>query len=739
MKHFHIALLVVCALPINDITANDIEEIVVKSSFIDQTLNEIENPLHVLDGEAVSGGSTSSLGESLDGLLGVLSTDYGSAVGQPVIRGMSGNRVKVLNNGRIVRDVSGLGADHINDVDLNDIQQIEVARGPSSLLFSNGSIGGIINIVDNTIAREDVEASRLVLGLETQSVNDGDAHEFSYQNNIAGLNLSLAYKDSQFGDYEIPDGAIHHDDEGHHDEDEEDHDEGEHEDELSFLPNTDFGSTSTRVGLSKTGDWGYFGLSAQNVESLYGIPFHREGHADHDEEENDGERIFSTTESNVINLEGSYKFNNSWLSKVDYFFRDSDYSLIEQHAEEQHEEQGHEEEGHEEEDHEEEEHAEHHAEGPTLFKNDAVEYGAIFDLTNGAFSQKVVLNFVDEDVSITGHEAFMNPTNNKESSLGYYFSSEIDLFHLDFGIRHDRIARNGSISHDEHDEGEEAHDGADDHHDEHEQEVEMFNRDINNTSFALTLSREINEYLDVNLGLTRFQRAPSAVELFINGPHLASGRFEVGNTGLKSETSNNIDLTFNYQNDGLFAVVTLFKNDVDNYIYLQDESDADHVGEDHDDHEGLVLANYLQQDARLRGYEFEIGQVLELANASITLSFGRDDVSGEFSDGSNIARMVPARNIYRFAYAGKDLDMELQLKDVEGQGDVADGEEVTDGYNMLNLLVKKSFNFNGSDSLSVSLFANNLLNEVARNHSSFVKDEVPLPGRNLGVKFRVKF
>ena len=118
MKNYHVALMIMSALVINNIIADEIEEIIVTSSYIDQTLTEIENPLHVLSGDDVSSMPTQSLGELIDNLVGVSSTDYGSGVGQPIIRGMSGNRVKILNNGMVVRDVSGLGADHINDIDL---------------------------------------------------------------------------------------------------------------------------------------------------------------------------------------------------------------------------------------------------------------------------------------------------------------------------------------------------------------------------------------------------------------------------------------------------------------------------------------------------------------------------------------------------------------------------------------------------------------------------------------------
>jgi iron complex outermembrane receptor protein len=104
--------------------ANEIEEVVITSSLIDRTLSDLENPLHVVSGDDISATASQSLGESLDGLLGVSSADYGSGVGQPFIRGMSGSRVKILNNGMVVRDVAGIGADHVNDVDLNNMVQL---------------------------------------------------------------------------------------------------------------------------------------------------------------------------------------------------------------------------------------------------------------------------------------------------------------------------------------------------------------------------------------------------------------------------------------------------------------------------------------------------------------------------------------------------------------------------------------------------------------------------------------
>ena len=180
MKKLLSTLIILSAIHTNEIASQDVEEvIVVTSALIDEI--EITNPLYVIDGDDVINDATTSLGDAIDSYLGVSIADYGAAVGQPIIRGMSGPRVKILKNGMVNRDVSGLGVDHLNDVDLNDISQIEIVKGPSSLLYANGTIGGIINVVDNTITSKDFEKPELNVGYETQSVNDGSSEIINCQ------------------------------------------------------------------------------------------------------------------------------------------------------------------------------------------------------------------------------------------------------------------------------------------------------------------------------------------------------------------------------------------------------------------------------------------------------------------------------------------------------------------------------------------------------------------------------
>ena len=729
MKNYYLALMVSALLTLN-IYADDVEEVVVTSALTSQSASDLKDPLHVVDGDDVASGGIQSLGETVDELLGVHAADFGAAVGQPVVRGMSGSRVRVLENGVVVRDVAALGPDHINDVNLLNTQQIEVVKGPSSLLYANGGAGGVINVVDNSIATTDFTKRTISVGAETQSVNNGEAKNFSYENNVSGFNVTFAASDSLFENYELPGGALYP--EEHHDEDHSDSEGDEEHDEasLKFLENSDVENTYTKFGVSRTGDWGYVGFSYSDNEGVMGVPFHVEAHGEHDDDhaesedehdEHEGERIFSQIDSNKFDIKGSFNTNGySLVNKVDFSFRDSSYSHLEGHAEE---------EGHDE-DHSESEEDGHGHEEPTLFETDATEFGLIFDVGSDDVTRKVVVNIAEQDSSIIGEEAFMQPVSTEETTMGYFVARDFGSYRLDYGFRYDDISRSGSVAH--HDE---------DHAEDEEGELEYYNQNLNTLSYALNFDQDFSENLSVNLGLSSFERAPDVVELFMNGPHLATGRFEMGNPNLDTETSNNVDITFNYQKDNMYATFAYYQNSVSNYIYLKDEEhDEDHHdSEGEEEHGGLMHAEFVQEDASLEGYEFEVGSTHQLANGTLDLSFGRDVVEGTLDAGGFIPRMAPSRNFYSASYSESDYTFSAVLKDVADHDNVAEeNETMTEGYKMLNLKLVKDYQI-GKANLRVAAFANNALDQVARNSTSFVKDAVPLPGRNVGLSIRLTY
>jgi iron complex outermembrane receptor protein len=312
---------------------------------------------------------------------------------------------------------------------------------------------------------------------------------------------------------------------------------------------------------------------------------------------------------------------------------------------------------------------------------------------------------------------------------------------LDLGIRHDRVNRRGTVAHQEEEEHHDEDEDHDEDHDEHE--VEAYDIDRNETSLALSLGSVINENTSFNFGLASVKRAPSAVELFMNGEHLSTGRFEVGDASLKSETSNNIDFTLDYENNGVFASATIFRNNIDDYIYLRDETEAEHEMHEEDDHEGhggLILSNYMQKDAEFNGYEFEIGRSLNFNDGSMTFSYGMDYVNAKFKDGTYVPRINPRRHIFTLTYAKDETSASMTFRNVTSQSKLSLNETPTESYKMVDLKLSQRIPiFNSDGEMLVTLFAKNLLDEVARNHSSFVKDEVPLPGRNIGLRFNMKF
>jgi iron complex outermembrane receptor protein len=460
----------------------------------------------------------------------------------------------------------------------------------------------------------------------------------------------------------------------------------------------------------------------------------------------EGERIFSTTESKVWTVEGRYDLTDRILNSLGYHFRDSDYTLTEQHAEE---EDG--------DDHEGEDH--HGEEGPTVFSNQSKEMGLKLNFDSQKASHRIVLNVAEEKISIIGEEAFINPNKSKEMTAGYYFSREWPgLFHLDFGARFDNISRSGSVAHhddDHHDEDgdhdgdhDDDHDGDhdddhddahdDDHdedgdHDDDEKVLEQFDLDFETTSFAGTISKSFGDHLELSVGFAKVERSPSTVELFINGPHLAAQRFEVGSTALKPEDSRNAELSFAYDSGSVFWDFTVFNNQIADYIYLRDETDAEHEEDGDHDHGSLTLGNYVQTDATFKGYEAQIGTVIAFDSGQIRLKLGRDQTRATLDRGGYAPRIPAARDLFEVYGDFARFNAVISYQRIHEQNRTSESELPTRGYNMLNLSVSAPLTL-GPVTLDTTIFARNVLDDIARRHTSFVKEEAPLPGRNVGIK-----
>ena len=768
MARYALPVVALIIAPLAFSQESTLEEVVITSSFTHQVQGQNESSVAVIPGTDITENFTQSLGEHLTTIAGVSSNNFGPAVGQPVIRGLSNNRVKVLQNNLVVRDVAGIGPDHPIDLDLGNIEQVEIVRGAAALLHSNGASGGIINVVDNTIAKSDIEEPLFTLSAEQQTGNEGEGFSTAFKRNIGGFNVSYSFTGFDAQDYEVPNGAVLHEGEEHddHDEDHDDHDEDhddhdeDHEEDMGTLANSDFETKAHRFGISKTGEWGFLGASYQDISYTYGIPFHGE-HADHDEEghgedhdddhegeehdddhegeehhdEHEGERIVSQTDSEVFTIEGLLNVNNALLNSVQFSIRDTDYTLFEQHAEGEHE-------GEHEDEHE------GHSEEPTFFTNDSTEVQMIFNLGSAENPRRVVVNQVSEKVAVLGEEAFMEPVKSTETTIGAFGGFDVSGFDIDVGIRYDDIERKGTIRemHEEEEHEEEEHD-EEEHHDEHEGfELEPFTFKDQSVSGVITIGRNLTDSLSGSVNLGFVTRTPSAMELFMNGEHLAVARYEVGDANLKPEESNNIDFNLFYNDETWFASASIYRNTIDNYIYLRDESEEEHEEHEeeghegeHEEHGGLLLAEYMQADAAFSGYEIEIGRRFNIAGGELEVRLHRDQVKADFSAGGNVPRITPSRNVFAMDYSRGMTRAMVEVQDVGSQNAISSFETPTADFRLVNGRLSHSIDVGDGAMLTISAFGRNLTNEIARSHTSFVKDEVPLAGRNIGIKASLSF
>ncbi len=271
MKYFpkhYLAVMISAACPsfftsdvIADTASNEkaIEEIVVTTSPFSKSAETVNHPVNILGGNALRNAAAATLGETLDGQLGVSSASFGPGVGMPIIRGQSDNRVKVMQDSVGAMDASAASPDHAITIEPLLASKIEVLRGPAALRYGSGAIGGVVNVLDNRIPNTLPEKISGAAELRNASVNNESV-------GVANLNAALGkfafHLDGikrESSDTEIP---------GFAQKDTED---------LAvttkdYIANTSAEATSGTLGASYVGDKGFVGMSLNKLDNNYGVP-----------------------------------------------------------------------------------------------------------------------------------------------------------------------------------------------------------------------------------------------------------------------------------------------------------------------------------------------------------------------------------------------------------------------------------------------------------------------------------
>lgn len=642
---------------------------------------ELAPAISVLSGRELGLKREGTLGETVAGLPGVSSSYFGPNASRPIIRGLDGDRVRLLEDGIGATDASSLSYDHATTVEPLLIDRVEVMRGPAALMYGGNAIGGVVNSIDHRIPTESPQgiSGRAEVRLGGAAEEAGGAAMVDVGNDSFALHVDAFSRDTN--NLKIPGAAV-----SDRLRAQVDVGEAEVSDALleanGTLPNSAAVTNGGAVGASWLGEQGYLGISWGHYHTLYGTVAEPE--------------VTIDMKSDRFDIAGELRQPMPGIGNIKGKLRSTDY-----------------------------EHTELDAGAPaTVFSNKGWE--ARFDATHdklGGLTGAFGLQASNNDFSALGDEAFV-PSTNTTSIAGFVFEEAVlGPLRLSAGGRFE----NNEVS----SEGGDRWGAAD-------------TRSFNLLSGALGAVWTLAPGWALAANLAHSDRAPTFYELFADGPHAATGAYEVGNRDFDNEDSNAVDLFLRYKASGLSASVGGFYTRFGNYIGLLPSGQlrgADGAyNPDPAVDEVLPEYVYTQVPAEFTGLEAEANVLLsEGAAGRFDLALRADMVRAKRTDtGEWLPRIAPGR-------VGATLDWErgiwgaqLQWQYVAEQTRTAPNELPTDAYNLIHAAVSARIK---TDRVTWDawLKGNNLTNAEARNHASFLKDVSPMAGRGVLAGLRASF
>lgn len=674
---------------------------------------ESAQPVNVLSGDTLRERQASTLGETLKNEVGVHSNYYGPVASSPIIRGLEGPRVLITQNGLDAGDASRVGPDHAVSTEASTARQIEILRGPATLFYGSGAIGGVVNIVDDRVPQGlDTYGE---WRLERDSVADDKLVSASGNTGVGNVGLHLDGFWRESDDYKIPGAAEVEAEHDEHDDEDEEHDDHEGHSDNGRLANSATEAKGFNLGASYILDEGFVGVSYGHLDRQYGIPGHGHGEESVD--------VYADVKQDRVQFLSELSLDDEWFSAINTRFGFTDY----EHRE-----------------------IENGVVG-TTFNNESQE--ARIDLFHHPLAEwrgALSLHYKHSDFSAVGEEAFTPPSSTNTIAIALMEERHFGDVLVQLGARAEQVkisADNMQVDLNEHHHDQGAH---------HNEYLRVFS--IANESTPLSISAglvwDFTPGYNIGLSYTHAERAASAAELFSFGPHIGSGLYEVGallkvvedkpgefhfdlaRTDVELETSNNIDLSLRKFEGNFGFILNAFYNSIENYYYLSEtgltrESAHDHESESeeggHDDHGSeLPVFIYQARDAELYGFE---GEIIWQLTAPFKLSLTSDYIRAQLDEGGDLPRIPPLRVGARGEYEIGNWRAELSGQHYFEQDQTAAFESNTDDYTLIDAQVSYKLR----NDLKIYLKGHNLTDEYARVHASFLKDKAPLPARSFAV------
>lgn len=656
----------------------------------------------VLKGEELARQLRSTTGETLARQPGVSSTSFGPNASRPILRGFQGERIRVLTDGIGSIDVSNTSVDHAVVIDPLLAERVEVLRGPSALLFGSSAVGGVVNVLDRRIPRIVPEKGyRLdAIGTYGSAANErsvagaGDVaigdklvlHADGSYLRTSDLNIGRGFvlaRDaraaalSQVGlPQVVPPG-------------EEPIDFAATANLRNRLPNTAAETWTAGVGASIITDTGSLGISYSHYDSLYGVPIR---YATEVGQEQEAPRI--DVVQNRVDLRGEVETGGGFLDRIRFRAGQASYRHFELEPD--------------------------GAIGTAFYNNGLEGRLELIQANQGGWRGASGVQYLNRQFNVVGDEAFLPRNETDQVGLFTLQSFETGRFRVEGGVRYERstlVAKTEA------------------------EDLRFFGgkRSFDAVSGSLGASYGLTDTVRIGLNGSRTERAPSAEELFANGPHAGTQAFELGDPGFSLERSWGLEATIHAHGDGFSFDASAYYNWFSNYISENQvdqsvcEAAAAPSGRDAD----LPCFQYQQADARYYGFEAEASlRVARIGGYTINADLLGDYVRADVANGAPVPRIPPLRLLGGIEAQGDKLSGRVEVEHSFKQDRVAAFETPTEDFTLVNASV--AFSPFGRDSrTSILVSGNNLFDVIARRHASFLKDFSPLAGRDIRVTLRI--
>jgi iron complex outermembrane receptor protein len=649
---------------------------VTASPFKDRTELEMAQPVTVLQGDNLRRKRESNLGDTLINELGVSSSSFGPGAGRPIIRALDGPRIQVLENGVGTMDVSSLSPDHAVTVETLNASQIEILRGPATLLYGGGATGGVVNVVTDRIPNRLFRTPEGNAEIRGNTATEEKAGSFNVNKSFGPMSWSLGAFKRKTEDYSIPGQAnISGISSAHND-----HEAQGFNNDKNIVRNSGVDSQGLSGGGSYIGERGFLGGSVSLMESKYGIPTPEMASVDQTQAR--------------YNLSGQMDNPLVGIEKLKMRTGYNDYK----HKE-----------------------IENSGEVATRFKNRELETRVEFLHSpiahfNGLFG----IQFQDRTFSALGEEAIVPISKSRSTGLFIVEERNWENFRLEFGGRYEYATRDpqnnsgpsrafglfsGSTS-----------------------ASWNFIKDFHLGLTAMHGQRApAIEELYVNGG-------HHGTATFQIGDHTlrkeAHNNFDLSLRKASGFIKWKVNAFYNRFNRYIF-----FKNADINGDRIADRVDHEGVLDLNGE---FLVQNLAQTDATFYGAEAEI--ILALKPDNLDLRLFTDYVRARLDNNNgNVPRTTPQRFGFELNYRSGPFSSNLTAIHVLRQNKAAELETHTAAYTLLNLEASYLIKETKSNGLRFFVQGRNLLDEEMRVHTSYLKSFAPLPGRALVAGLRADF